>query len=69
LVAATVSVDELPVVIEVGLAVMLTAGADGGSTVTVALEDAVPPVPVAVAVYAVVAAGETTCVPPVDDRI
>ena len=36
LVAATVSVDELPLAIEVGLALMVTVGADAAVTVTVA---------------------------------
>ena len=31
-----------------------------------AVAEAVPPLPVALAVYVVVAAGETACVPPVD---
>jgi hypothetical protein len=48
LVAVTVKVDELPVTIEVGLAVMLTVGA--GATVTVVPAEAFPPAPVAVAV-------------------
>jgi hypothetical protein len=48
LVAVTVKVDELPDVIEVGLAVMLTVGA--GDTVTVVPAEALPPAPVAVAV-------------------
>jgi len=50
LVAVTVSVDELPEAIEAGLAVMVTVGFVGGTTVTVAVADAVPPVPVAVVV-------------------
>ena len=50
-VAVTVSVDELPELTEVGLAVMLTVGAAAaGTTVTVAVAVAVPPAPVAVAV-------------------
>jgi phage shock protein PspC (stress-responsive transcriptional regulator) len=68
LVAITVSVEELPEVIDVGLAVMLTVGA-GLVTVTVALAEIFPPVPVAVAVYVVVAVGATDCVPPVDARV
>jgi hypothetical protein len=46
--AATVKVDELPRMIDVGFALMLTVGV--GITVTVAVADAVPPIPVAVAV-------------------
>jgi hypothetical protein len=49
-VAVTVRVDELPEVIEVGLALMLTVGAGEGDTVTIAVAVAFPPVPVAVAV-------------------
>jgi hypothetical protein len=49
LVAVTVSVEELPEVMDVGLAVMLTVGA-AVVTVTVAVADFFPPVPVAVAV-------------------
>jgi hypothetical protein len=52
-VAATVNVDELPAVIEVGLAARVTAGAGAGAaaaTVTAATDDALPPVPVALAV-------------------
>jgi hypothetical protein len=51
-VAVTVSVDELPAVIDVGLAAMVTVGAGGAdaTTVTDVAEDAFPPVPVAVAV-------------------
>ena len=63
LVAATVKVDDLPEVMEVGLAVMVTVAA-GAVTVTVALAVVLPSAPVAVAVYVVVAAGLTTCVPP-----
>ena len=50
LVALTVRVEEPPAVIVDGLAVMLTIGAAGGVTVTVAVADLVPPAPVAVAV-------------------
>jgi hypothetical protein len=53
LVAATVKVDELPAVIEVGLAARVTVGAGAGAagaTVTAATDDALPPVPVALAV-------------------
>jgi hypothetical protein len=68
LVAVTVSVEELPEVIDVGLAAILTVGA-GLVTVTVAPAETFPPVPVAVAVYVVVAVGLTDCVPPVDVRV
>ena len=50
LVAVTVNVDEPPEAIEVGFAVMVTVGAAGGTTVTVALAEVFPPAPVAVAV-------------------
>jgi hypothetical protein len=49
-VAVTVKVDELPAVIEVGLAVIATVGAGPAVTVTVAVADVFPPAPVAVAV-------------------
>jgi hypothetical protein len=51
-VAATVSVDELPAGIVLGLAVMLTVGAaaPGGVTVTTVVAVVLPPAPVAVAV-------------------
>jgi hypothetical protein len=49
LVAVTVSVEELPALMDVGLAAMLTVGA-GVVTVTDAVAELVPPVPVAVAV-------------------
>ena len=57
LAAVTVNVDDLPDVIEAGLAVMVTVGA--GVTVTVARAEVLPPVPVAVAVYVVVTVGLT----------
>jgi hypothetical protein len=55
LVAVTVKVEEAPVVIEVGLAVMVTVGADGGGvvepdTVRVIVAVVWPERPVAVAV-------------------
>jgi hypothetical protein len=66
LLATTVSVEELPALMEVGLAEMLTVGGtEFAVTVTVAVAVALPPPPVAVAVYVVVAAGLTGCVPPV----
>jgi hypothetical protein len=49
-VAITVRIDELPDVIEAGLAVMLMLGAGFAVTVTVAVAEAVPPVPLADAV-------------------
>jgi hypothetical protein len=49
-VAVTVSVEELPELTEVGLALMLTVGAAGAITDTAAVADALPPAPVAVAV-------------------
>jgi shikimate 5-dehydrogenase len=51
-VAVTVRVDELPAVIELGFATMLTVGAGGAAaaTVTDVAEEAFPPAPVAVAV-------------------
>ncbi len=76
-VAVTVNVDELPAVMEAGLAAMLTVGAgvaagpDAGGAVTVriAFAEADPPSPVAVAVYVVAVAGLTEWVPPFDDRL
>jgi hypothetical protein len=50
LVAVTVKVEELPEVIEVGLATMLIVGAGLAVTVTVATADVVPPIPIAFAV-------------------
>jgi hypothetical protein len=54
LVAVTVSVEAFPATMEAGLALMLTVGMDGEGgaavTVTFAVADALPPVPVAVAV-------------------
>jgi hypothetical protein len=49
LLAVTVRVEELPAVIEVGLAAILTVGG-GLVSVTVAVAEAFPPVPAAVAV-------------------
>jgi len=65
----TVRVAEFPAVIEAGLAEMLTVGGGFGVTVTVTLAEAFPPVPVATAVYVVVAAGLTDCVPPLGCRV
>jgi hypothetical protein len=49
-VAVTVSVDELPAVIDVGFADIVTVGAEVEVTVTVAVAEATPPAPVAVTV-------------------
>jgi hypothetical protein len=70
-VAVTVRMDELPAVIEVGLAVIVTVGAwfPVVVTVTVAVAVADPPAPVAVAVYVVVWEGLTDCVPPVPGSV
>ncbi len=64
LVADTVRVEELPATIVIGLAVMATVGFGFDETVTVAVADALPPGPVAFAVYVVVAVGLTDSVPP-----
>jgi hypothetical protein len=64
LVAVTVKVEELPALIEVGLAEMATVGIPGATaavTVTLATAEAFPPAPVALAVYVVVALGLTAC--------
>lgn len=63
-VAVTVNVEELPVVIDVGLAAILTVAVGVLITVTVAVADALPWPLLAVAVYVVVAPGLTICVPP-----
>jgi hypothetical protein len=67
--AVTVNVDELPVTIDVGFAVIVTVGDGFGVTVTVAASLVVPPGPVAVAVYVVVTVGVTACDPPVPVRV
>lgn len=60
LVAATVSIDDAPDVMDVGLAMILTvAGTDAAPTAILAVAVALPPAPVAVAVYVVVVAGLT----------
>jgi hypothetical protein len=71
LLAVTVNVEELPDVTDVGLAAIATVGTGfvDALTVTVAVEVAEPPAPVAVAVYVVVADGLTACVPPVGCRV
>ena len=63
-VATTVSVDELPDVIEVGFALIVIVGAGAAVTVTVAVAVALPPTPIAVAIYDAVVVGETCIVPP-----
>jgi hypothetical protein len=65
LVAVTVNVLVLPETIVAGLATIVTIAAAGGTTVTVAVAEALPPLPVATAVYVVVVAGLTVWVPPV----
>jgi hypothetical protein len=49
-IAVTVSVDEFPEIIDVGLAMMVTVGAEFCVTVTVVAAEALPPEPVAFAV-------------------
>jgi hypothetical protein len=69
-VATTVTLDELPFAIVVGLAVTVTVGADvlpdvsPVVTVIITLAEAVPPAPVAVAVYVVAEVGATETAPP-----
>jgi hypothetical protein len=63
-------VDELPAVIVTGFAAMVTVGAPAAATtVTDVADEAFPPVPVAVAVYVVVAVGLTACVPPLAGKL
>jgi hypothetical protein len=69
LVAVMVSMEELPDVMEIGLARIFTVGAGLGVTVTVAVAEVFPPVPVAVAVYVVVVVGLTGWVPPLACRV
>jgi hypothetical protein len=66
LVALTESVDGLPGAIAEGVAVIVTVGGGLAVTVTVAVAETGPETPVAVAVYVVVLAGLTACVPPVE---
>ncbi len=49
-VAVTVRIDEAPAVIEVGFAVIVTVGDCADTTDTVAVAEALPPLPVALAV-------------------
>lgn len=63
-VAAIVRTVVPPAVIMAGFAVMVTVATGTFVTVTVALAEALPLVPLAAAVYVVVAAGFTNCVPP-----
>jgi len=66
-----VRIAELPAVIDVGAAVIVTVGVDEPTDDTVIVEFAVaePPGPVAVAVYVVVATGLTDCVPPASGSV
>jgi hypothetical protein len=48
--AVTVKVDELPIAIDEGEALMFTVGAGFGVTVTIVVAVVLPPAPVAVAV-------------------
>lgn len=70
-VAVAVKVEVAPEAIALGLAMRVTVGADEAEdetvTVATAVAGLVPFVPVAVAVYVVVALGFTGCVPPVAD--
>jgi hypothetical protein len=68
-VAVTLNVEELPVTMEDGFAVINTVGVGLAVTVTVAVAVVIPPGPVAVAVYVVVAAGVTACVPPLAIKV
>jgi hypothetical protein len=69
-VAVTVSVDEVPAVIVAGLALIVTVGGVMlPPTETTTWAVAVPPAPVAVAVYVVVAPGVTDCVPPLPKSV
>lgn len=68
-VAVTVSVDELPVTTVAGFAEIVTVGPGFAETVTVTVAVAVPPGPLALAVYVVVAEGLTACVPPLDTSV
>ena len=63
--AVTVRVEEAPELIDAGLAVIWIVGAGFAVTLIVAVAVALPPLPFAVAVYVVVVAGLTACVPPV----
>jgi len=69
-VADTVTTEELPVAIVVGLAVMVAVGVPDEPplppvvTVIITLAEAVPPAPVAVAVYVAVEVGLTDTAPP-----
>jgi hypothetical protein len=68
-VAWTFRVEKPPGAINAGVAEMLTVGAPTAATVTVVPAEALPPAPVADAVYVVVAEGVTVCVPPVAARL
>jgi hypothetical protein len=64
LVAVAVNVEELPAVMDIGLATKFTVGAVVAVTVMVDAAVVVPPGPFAVAVYVVVVLGVTGTVPP-----
>lgn len=64
MVAVTVSVEDPPELIVVGLAEIVTVGGPTFWTVTVAVAVTEPLLPVAVAVYVVVADGLTLSLPP-----
>ena len=68
-VADTVNVEELPAVIDIGLARIFTVGVMAAATVTVDEAVLAPPGPVAVAVYVVVVVGLTAWVPPPACRV
>ena len=69
LVAVTVNVDELPGVMDMGLAIIFTVGAVAAATVMVDVAVVVPPGPVAAAVYVVVVVGVTGTVPPLEGSV
>ena len=53
------SVEESPAMMDVGLAPSVQVGGGGGETTMLALQCTVPPAPVAVSVYVVLAVGDT----------
>jgi hypothetical protein len=64
LVAVTVNMDELPGVMDIGLARIFTVGAVAAATMMVDEAVVVPPGPEALAVYVVVVVGVTGWDPP-----
>jgi hypothetical protein len=64
-----VNAEDLPGVIDIGLARIFTVGAVAVATVTVEVAVVVPPGPVAVAVYVVVVVGLTGTVPPSEGSV